>query len=68
MERAIDDVHLLRAHDGRVTLPLTAPVAAARLLGGGARVAVARRGANTDLSGLPPLGEHWDQVIELTLR
>jgi alpha-L-fucosidase len=61
-------VHLLRAHDGRVTLPLKAQVAAARLLDGGARVSVARRGDRVEITGLPPLGESWDQVVELTLR
>jgi len=61
-------VHLLRAHDGRIVLPLQAPVAAARLLDGGARIAVARRGDGVVITGLPPLGDSWDQVIELTLR
>ncbi|GAA4217366.1 alpha-L-fucosidase [Sphingomonas endophytica] len=61
-------VHLLRAHDGRIVLPLQAPVAAARLLDGGARIAVARRGDGVEITGLPPLGDSWDQVIELTLR
>jgi alpha-L-fucosidase len=61
-------VHLLRAHDGRVRLPLAARVRSARLLDGGTAVTVTARGGAIELSGLPPLGNGWDQVVALTLR
>lgn len=61
-------VHLLRAHDGGITLPLSAKVASARLLDGGAPVTVVARKGSVALSGLPPLGDAWDQIVVLTLR
>ncbi|WP_394647352.1 alpha-L-fucosidase [uncultured Sphingomonas sp.] len=61
-------VHLLRDHGGRVTLPMTPPVASARLLEGGRPVTVTRRRGAIDLGGLPPLGDGWDQIVELRLR
>ncbi|MBB3694624.1 alpha-L-fucosidase [Sphingomonas sp. BK580] len=61
-------VHLLRAHDGRVRLPLAAKVRSARLLDGGAAVTVTARGGAVELAGLPPLADAWDQVVALQLR
>ncbi|MBW6531348.1 alpha-L-fucosidase [Sphingomonas sp. RRHST34] len=61
-------VHLLRAHDGRVRLPLTAKVRSARLLDGGAAVTVTARNGAVELAGLPPLGAAWDQVVALQIR
>ncbi len=65
-------VHLMRAHDGRVTLPIDAPmrgtVASARLFDGGAPVKVMAGKGRIELSGLPPLGKAWDQIVALELR
>ncbi|MCC2976924.1 alpha-L-fucosidase [Sphingomonas sp. PL-96] len=61
-------VHLLRDHGGRVVLPIQAPVASARLLAGGAPIPVAPRDGGVELSNLPPLGNSWDQIVELRLR
>ncbi|WP_277980655.1 alpha-L-fucosidase [Sphingomonas phyllosphaerae] len=61
-------VHLLRAHNGRVRLPLAANVRSARLLDGGAAVTIAARDGAIELAGLPPLGDAWDQVVALQLR
>ncbi len=61
-------VHLLRAHDGRVALPFAGKVASARLFDGDAPVTVTARGGTIELSGLPPLGDRWDQIVALRLR
>ena len=65
-------VHLMRAHDGRVTLPIDAPmrgtVASARLFDGGEPVKVMAGKGRIELSGLPPLSKAWDQIVALELR
>lgn len=61
-------VHLLREHDGQITLPLREGVKSAKLLVGGQPVAITARSGQVTLSGLPPLGHQWDQVVELQLR
>lgn len=61
-------VHLLRDHDGQVTLPLRAHVRSAKLLDGGQAIAFTMRAGQLTLSGLPPLGQQWDQIVELQLR
>ncbi len=61
-------VHLLRKHQGRVVLPIKGKVASARLLDAGTPIGIAARGGDIELSGIPPIGNSWDQIIELRLR
>lgn len=58
----------MREHGGRVTLPIKRAVASARLFDGGAPVKVATSNGQVTLSGLPPLGSAWDQIVALTMR
>lgn len=61
-------VHLLEPHDGRIFVPLTGGVKGARLLVGGAQVAVSPVAGGIELTGIPPKGESWDQVVVLNLQ
>lgn len=61
-------VHLTREHGGRIRLPLAGRVAFAHLLAGDKAVGVASSGGTVTLTGLPPLGDKWVQVVELTMR
>ncbi len=61
-------VHLLHQHDGRVFLPMTAAVASARMFDTGAPARFTASAEGVELTGLPPLGDQWDEIVEMRLR
>ena len=61
-------VHLLEKHDGRIFLPIDSTLISARLMDGNGAVNVRKVADGIELSGIPPLGDSWDQILTLQLR
>lgn len=60
-------VHLMDQHDGRVFLPISAPLKSARLFDSSAPVKVTSVTGGIELSAIPPLGDAWDQIVILEM-